>query len=301
MIKIVKQVVNNISVTLKRDNFSLQKKEVLDLLDSSVSRLKNDVVPMLNDLDKEVGMKSIDTKYLSQLTSSYNNFSKSKVKEAEYLNVIKRVIEKVCSSEQALNNLISSGFKATTTDHTITIKEVAIYNLIKKIEYVSIYAIDIFLLIADAADGKEHTHKLIKERIIKDIGVFNLYLSDLNPDTLDKTIKDLNVNPDFQINRMEEAGDSLGEILDLNKQKISGLANSGFIGNPFYHIRKFFADRDQTTYELNKAKKEQYALLITNLRLKQQGNHDPRIEKEIEAYTKKIIKLEKEIEEYVNG
>lgn len=286
----------------KNGGFTIQKKEVLESLDSTTTYLKNDVIPMVKELEKEVGMKTIDTVYLSKLTESYNKFSNGKkIKDNEYLKNLVEILENLVKEETAIVNLINSSFKATTTDHTATVKELGVFNFIKKVEYIGTYTIDICLLIADAANGSSNVHGLIKERILKDIGVYNLYLTEIHPTNFKNMIKKLNTNPDLATEKLEETGDSAKTIMDINNQTIGGIGSSSFVGNPFYHFRKLLADWDHENYELAKAKREQYNLLITNLRLKQQRTNDPKIEKEIEAYTKKIIKLEKEIDGYING
>lgn len=299
----LKQIIAKLNNLYNGDSFNIQKKEVLDMLSKSIERLKSDAIPMLADLERETGFKTVSVKYLETITDSYNKYlhNKSKIPSSKYLSNLHATIDKIIDLEVALTNLVNGSFKATTTELTITIKEAAVYNFIKKIEFISFYCIDLFLLIMDSAEGKYRVHKVIRERILHDIPTFNTYIVELRPERIDKLIVDLTTNSNVNVGRLEEKSDILADVLDLTNTKINGIDSVGFIGNPFYHIRKFFADRDHKYYNLCKAKKDQYNLLVANLRLKQQGETDPKIDNEINYYTKKIMKLEKEIDEYLKS
>lgn len=81
--------------------------------------------------------------------------------------------------------------------------------------------------------------------------------------------------------------------------KIPGKRN--FTGNPIFHIRKWWLDRQFEAYERNKVEKKLLGLKLAELKIVASGEAPPiNIQEQIEYYEEQIQKYDRKIEEFRN-
>jgi len=80
------------------------------------------------------------------------------------------------------------------------------------------------------------------------------------------------------------------------------LPTTNFVGNPIYHFRKFLVDLELKKLESLKDRKRLLELKLAELKQQQAGKpNDPKLQKQIEYYEKKLEQVEHKIDVIVNG
>jgi hypothetical protein len=86
-------------------------------------------------------------------------------------------------------------------------------------------------------------------------------------------------------------GSPIGSVVGEIDPFSLGIVNN-FRGNPIYHIGKMFAERQADRHKLAQEKKSSLELRLLHLKMLNEGNTSPSLEKEIRYITERIEDLE---------
>lgn len=193
----------------------------------------------------------------------------------------------------AINDVVIS--QALTAYKANLLRSVGHYYFITK------FALDLsnFIYVCEAENGsmdlnKEYKlNKKQKEFITKNMWIFArmLALYGDNHDVFKLRLEDIT-----EIMLPKEEVDNVIEVYNSDKLDLFDNLPVGFIGSPIYSIRLIFAQWEATRYRALKDKRRLLELRYLHMKLmKEQGQSDINMEKEIEHLQSRITTMDKEI------
>lgn len=270
---------------------TIKKGDVVDQLNNTILSLNNEVIPTVEDL-------------LSLLENG-NNLSMEKIPELAYLNRdtfkskdIKSFVNSLLTVLKSINSI--SGDLISVTDKEIpdllgkdvvTVKQAYILNILANLTNLTLYTPDVVLYIINLIDNKVNGTPLsfVKFKLIEIRSDLNRYAA------LVALFKDSkNLIP--EINKL-----SKDRLLIDNKDiavinMISGFKSKiplvNFIGNPIYHVKMWFVDKEINKYEVLKEKRKLTELKILELKARQASENNPKLQKAVEYQEEKLAAIE---------
>lgn len=266
--------------------FTMKKSDAYKYLEFTINSIKDDIIPTLNNIK--------DSKNLKQLKNNHfftYIYKQSGISAKDNYQAIERYVEfftKIEKSYSVLKKLIDNHMQEVMTNKSMSVKSAAILRVLTDISSLTMYMPDlcIFVLTDEKdSDLPKITFKRVKENFANFIEIIKTYYK-----TYDKTLKDIEYLPDDNITP-DDAEKNLIQAM-LGRYGADLPSSKGFIGNPIYHIRLWWVDRQIAAYENLKQKKQLLELKVMELKLREQNENDPALRKQIEYYEDKISKME---------
>jgi hypothetical protein len=267
-------------------NHTTKKDDVLEEINNTKQVINDDLLPSLKELLKLVDgdVKIADEAKLKKLFEATGSKEK---KLKRYVSELYSFVEELGTGMTMLENVAKAEMPTILTDKTTTARAGAIMGTMTNISSVTLFIPDIILFILYSVNGE----KILYNRKEKDIllgaysysVIFKEYRGNMKK--LVTSIKHLS---DTVVD------DKLTIMASANDKKFR-LPRNGFSGNPIYHIRLWFVDREITKYESLKDKKELTKLKIADIKARQLDTPNPSLQKQIEYYEDKLSNIEYKI------
>lgn len=204
---------------------------------------------------------------------------------------------------------ISDAVNDVIVSQALTAYKANILRAVAHYDFMTRYALDLsnFLYVMEADESKLELskeyklHAKQKEFIIKNVWIYARMLTvyGMEPEEFKNKLE--------AIQELTLPKENVDEVIDMyNTDKVDLFSNlpAGFIGSPIYSVRMVFATWSANRYKAIKDKKRLLELRYLHLKLmKEQGQSDVNMEKEIEHLASRIQKYDYElskIEEDVN-
>ena len=276
--------------TVRGMNHTVSRDAVLEQLDNNLTAINADVIPGLTSIKAFFKETDADLKDYP-LLSSLDRMAKLKSKDAaDLVSKLIKLYGSFSSSGSLLRSTMLDELPEVLTMNVITARQSALLQVNKDMASMTLYVLDLMLF---ATQNSESSIKMLK---IKE----NAIKANLQPYSsavkayhghVSKIVKDI---PKVASVVMSGDSDKTSMLEGVVKKqgKLIDFATSGFVGNPIYHIRTYFIDREVAKYNVLKDKKKILELKILDLKVKRTGEVDPQLERQIEYYEEKLDKTE---------
>lgn len=266
------------------------KKEQLLKTFNTISELaQDDLLPSLAEIKQVEKTKRVNNSDLVNLVKEILKIRGVKTKSI--FTDLENIFSELNKNKSKIENLISKHTSSVLTNKVLSIKDAAIIKLVDDISSLTMYSIDFIACVL--ADIKNTSFPKIKFKKVKEgIPAFVELIKGYNKD-LEKNLDKIAKLDDSVINK-----DSNKSFVDLKLKNdgVFGIMPSGFINNPFYHIRMWLIDRDIAKLEALKDKKRLIELRIMELKIEEKSGEDGDLSKQIEYYEDKLANIEYKIE-----
>lgn len=270
-----------------------KKEDVLKVTEFGFNNLVDNVIPALNEVIEKTDInKSKEAPFVMNIC----RIAGIKAKDAsDGMVKIKAGLEEIAKERNTFIALVTSELSNVITDKTITAKDTTILRIVNDINAMNSFVLDfIYMLIVDKATTDLPAIKLknIHDDSFSFAEAFKVYA---NP-KFAIMLKDIKEVSTASLDFKEHINDGNESMLNLMLSKTGKTINlpvaKGFINNPIYHVRMWLIDREIEKYESLKDKKRLIELRVMELSLKEKGENDPALKKQIEYYENELSKLE---------
>lgn len=266
---------------------TFKREDVLTTIDNTSSVISDSVIPMLYQLSEAEGSVLKNDKTLEEIRKGCK--FKSKDNKEVVLEMIKRFTN-IQEGLEVFRNTANKFLPTVITDKTITAKQGVILRTAQDINGMSLFVLDLILLIlTDEADSNISKKRLkdIDENVFTFISIFRVYTDDFKKfvANIQKVADDV-IDPAANAELMNVHLAKTGYTMHLPVTK-------GFIGNPIYFVRMWLVERDMKNYAALEDKKKLIELRLLELRMDaQSGGADDKLKKQIAYYEDRVSEIE---------
>ncbi len=274
---------------------TVKKADILEQFDKSTVGLSNEIIPMVEGFSSYV--KNNNNKDLKEI-KELNNFNRASESNSKDIKELFKFILNTLTSMSKLSNDLKSSLDDNLPDliskDIISIKEATLINTVNLYTNIVLYTPDIILYAIGVINKSDNdieqtfTKKKIEE-IRNELANYGKALNSFNSNK--NLVKDINKMTDDRV--LVDGKDS--NILTRLKGFNSKIKLHGFIGNPIYHVKMWFVDRELNAYEVLKEKKKLTELKILELEARKNNENDPKLEKAIAYHENKLEAIEYKI------
>lgn len=275
----------------------LERNEVKEDIRITKKEIDERAIPLFSDASKYF----IRTPFRSKKTEEVNGtFMRALGNSRKYKNMVdaaSQLIPNVSQNLSFIEEQIDAVFAEKIISSTVTYKKAVVLRAVDYIGFVSIYSLNLLTLIyhyenegvdlggyAEIEISKARI-KTIESNVANFARILKVYgVSHSEFQNIYKSLPDVKIDEDF-IN-------AVNELKEENLDKLSVVGVQGFEGNPIYHYRLMFAEWQANRYKLNKEKKKYLELRLMQLKMKNDNEEDPGLDKEIKYLSDRIEKLE---------
>lgn len=250
----------------------------------------------LSNLEK---IESLDLKNISKVRKDnvVNYFNLSGIKSKDLKDALRKgrevnqaIIE---GCKEIIDIIVSDGSKYYMLE-TLTPRESAILIFGQRLVNASRLVTQLILLSVYELQQDEFIYSKKKDDLVKALQSNSIVISSLRRDVVKKQMKKIKNLSDEPIRDESE--------LTIKDKTFNIYGKSEFTGNPIYHMRRWWADREYEDYERNKYEKKLMQLKLAELQMVAQGENPPiNIQEQIEYYEEQVNKYERKIEAYRRG
>lgn len=296
--------------------YSVSREQVLSDFDSSIELLGEQVLGNVEQLNLLVKEKVVDEKALMNV--KFIKLCASTVKQAKgkadkFIEVLFNTCSILIDKDDDIRKGLKNCFKGvSTTDKTINSRELAAIEFVKSLNLFVTFTSDLILYTAFNIRGGIQINKKYEQRMMNSISAYTDVVQELSDNNIVQKVnsfasmKLVNVGAAMDeienndTNTLGRIGESIGSsVLELLKGSgFVSMSRSGFIGNPIYHLRMWWADFQHSRYESLKENKAATEAILLDLRLKKEGTNDPNLDKQIKYYEEKLESMQYKISQY---
>ncbi len=275
----------------------LERNEVKEDIRITKKEIDDKSIPLYSDAAKYF----IRTPFRSKKTEELNNtFMRALGKSREYKNMLdaaNQLMPEVSANLTFLEEQMDSVFAEKIISSAVTYKKAIILRALDYIGFVSIYSLNLLTLVyhyeneGNDLGGYSDIEispvriKTIETNVANFARILKVYgVSHSNFQNIYKSLPDVKLNDEF-IN-------AISELKEKNLDELGIVTAQGFEGNPVYHYRLMFAEWQANRYKLNKEKKKYLELRLMQLKMKNDNEEDPGLDKEVKYLSERIEKLE---------
>ena len=269
------------------------KDDILEEIESTSRVLDSETLPSLNNLIEflETGdIKISDNTMLTKLAKEINFRNDSALRMMLSLRVF---LEEIRDNLPEFRKLAKDDLPQYLTNDGLGVKTGAIFTLSTEFTSTTLFILDLILAIT----YEESTDNLSKSKRQEVLGYINAFAGVHN--ALKGKVKD-KIKGIHKLSNTKVTADNhnfVGKISSKVDVRFE-LPVNNFVGNPFYHVGKWITDLMDSRHEANKDKVKLIELKIHELRMKQNGEKDDNLSKQIDYYENKLSKLEYKIRTY---
>lgn len=293
----------------RRKHSTVKQDDLIKDLSSVCQGLSTSLLPCIENFisnAEESELEKIES--LSLITKDLS--CKSRINALEK---IKEVMESIVNDEYKYKRVISNVFSNVTTDKTITIRELAVMNLIDTFSVFESYSYDLVFDINAGLSSNFEISKMTSTRMLRYIDFYIKIVKELhgkNADKITKIMEDLGTSSVYEIVELPEGMKE--EVLKENNHEdglfssfknflgmdTKPITKSGFIGNPIYHLGMLWVDFQKYRNDKRILAKQATEQILLELKMKRSESYDPKVEKQIEFYSQRLHELEYKIAQY---
>ena len=281
----------------------LKKDILIEDIDTSLKELNQTVVPLVVQFAEQTEYTNLHSAKSKNVQTQFKKFfvSPSGSKKPSMIGEIARVISNVKSNLEIVKENSELLLNGDVIREGLTAKKAVLVRAAEHISFISRFTLDLIEYICEmeleaAKSGKESDLPPVKIRRVESmIQDYAALLSVYCVDPKD-FLKNLEAIPETIIN--DKTAPSLisvyGEkVLD----PFASVTSKNFSGSPIYHIGLMWAEWQSFRYKVAEEKKRMLELRIIELRQRQSGNNDPKLEMEIEYIKNRIEGYERQMQE----
>lgn len=267
----------------------IKQQQLVKTYRAVMSIVSEDVIPTLEEVAKVEKDKRITSSKILDLAIDIIKIKKGTYKD--FIKNLHKFFTTVSGTRDKIESIIIKHSSTVITDKSMSVKDAAIIKLVDDISSMALYTMDLVTcVLADAGDTSfpKIKFKQLKEGLPSFAELYANYSKNFEKNLeaivkLDDTVltRDTNV-------AMVDA--------KLSKSNFTPPSPTGFINNPFYHIRMWLVDRDLRKLELLRDKKKLVELRLMELKLEARSGGDQDLTKQIEYYEEKLSSLEYDIQ-----
>lgn len=276
---------------------AFNRKSLVEGFDGACTTINNEVIPSIDDMvvyTKDNNITMEDVKELGVFTTLSGIKANSPDHLFKSLNI---TMKKMIDKQKDINKFILKTLPDIITKENITVKQLALMEIIDSYNTVCTYTIDLLLytteIIKKSLYGSEMT--MIPNKITEVRSSMSKYAMMINYlyHNVDRVIVDLNKMDSTLVN---PEGKDKGILASISKVK-NFLKPTSFIGNPIYHVRMWLVDFQLYRYDIYADKRKMLQLKIQELESMKNGENNKSINKRIEYYNDKLESVEYKIRE----
>lgn len=284
---------------------AMKKADIVEDISLSIKELSTICKPAYADADgffKSNRLKAGASKDLSD--SFYTEFKPKGGKGATFMNDIYVAIPSLIENAEYIKKEVERQFDADIVAAGATAKQAAVIRAAEYMTFLSRYMVDLLSYVyffeaqevmgASAAEHIEINPVTIK-RVQANIGRFSRLLANY-AQAHDKFSKLFSSTPAVLV-----SGANAGvvtsvypiETLDVGFVQMG----SGFIPNPIYHVRMAIAEWQYRRYRESEEKLASLKLRLLHIKMLQQKQNSPQLEKEISITQSRVDKLSRDLDQ----
>lgn len=272
----------------------VKRNDLENEIDDIYSNIRVNIKPTIDliiALSKKKNIKLSEISFLDKtsLAADFKDVSKLVIK-------INSVLDGILANRDDLEDYVSKIPNSISTTGITTNQALSI-NVIDNLRFFIEMTGDILLYIAEQYNGTDDSAFTVKITRLKKNLLYDYYNILTGYSNFKTVIVDLD---NMVINNNNDMIESVLSEKDVNVVGRTEHLVKGFIGNPIYHIRIWFVNRDIANIKVLEKKREYVELLLAELELKQSNQYDATIEASIDnakalinEYEDKIEKLSK--------
>lgn len=273
----------------------LRKDEVLEDLRITAGELANVVTPAYVDANKYLKSSKFDSPEAQEaIKTFYRNYKADRTNKNIVVEIHDR-LPNLLKNLQFVSDQNDDLLERDILKDGLTAKKAILLRAAEQLSFISRYSVDFlnYLLVVETLkkDGQaERSAPIIEKKLIDNVVNFARLLAVYGKDPEDfaevfETLPEVVVN--------EKTYGALAAAYSADKlDPMETLLMSGFEANPIYHIRLVVAEWQADRYKVYKDKKRMLELRLLQLKMLDDKNPDPKIEREIEYIQNRIEGLE---------
>jgi hypothetical protein len=282
-------------IGLVRNEKSTQKREdISTLLTNTLAAIDSDIIPMMEQqlqFHKDNKTDIDDIKSYTLL----NNMSGRKYKDVNgLLNYILNMFNDVSKNKDKLTKLVND-LPNIITKEELTVRDSSVIIVVDDLSSAVMFTSDLLYIGILDLGGLDTAYPKKKIADIESgIASYSTIIDNYGNGGFSKVIKDIESASNVKVDTNFD-NESIFSVIVGKSGGSPTLPVHGFIGNPIYHIRRWLVDLEIRKYNNLKEKKRLTELKLLSLKSKRDGNVNNALEKQIEYYEDKIIRVEREI------
>ena len=264
--------------------------DLMDKLQENTDTLADLKVKL--DVLRKVNTSKIDKKQLQE-AQTYMNIAGINARDFRSgVLAILETVNNVAEASKRLMDIIGSLDEKKFMMKTLTPKQSAIILYGQRITNATELLKQLTLLVVYTTLDDSFIYKARKNEFISTAKQESLVILQFNRKAIKETVT--------RIKSLSDSAENTNNPTLTDKLfKLPGKNN--FTGNPIFHIRRWWLDKQFETYEKNKAEKKLLELKLAELKIKVNGDDVPlNIQEQIEYYEEQIQKYDRKIEEFRN-
>lgn len=256
----------------------VKKKNLLIEVSRMEESISKDVVPSISAVeefltrDKAELLKNDKDKYKAIVRNTVN---------------IKSIIVEINENLPILKQTIIKYMPDFLAPESISVKYGAILGLVERFESMVVFSLDYLTFLMYNFNDDIYMMKIKDREVRRNIANFNRLALEYKG----KIKTQINEIPNLSDAIVNKESETIIKSLSKKKSKFK-LPYNGFRGNPFYHIGMWLTDGNVDEYEELKDKRRLIELRIIKLKSDRTGEHNPKLEKQIEYFEEKIKRYE---------
>jgi hypothetical protein len=283
-------MINALTNLYKRAFFhTIEKDALLEELEFTGKILEEVVIPTFELMARSV--TNIEKKKELSFLFTYLDIKDNKGQKY-LLEELVKFSKEIRTSVDKLESITQSELPDYVTDKTMTAKTAGIIGTVTNFSSLAIFLQDLSLYLIYLYTDNDMFYKAKEKSIRLLIPTFG-EVYDKYRGNLKNVLKDLNKLSNTEVGNIETF-----KIASSKFDKKFNLPVNGFIGNPIYYVRLWITDLKISRYEYLKDKKKLVELKLMELKMKQNGENSPKLEKQIEYYEEKLSAIEYKISSY---
>lgn len=273
----------------------LRKDEVLEDLRITAGELANVVTPAYVDANKYLKSSKFDSPEAQEaIKTFYRNYKADRTNKNIVVEIHDR-LPNLLKNLQFVSDQNDDLLERDILKDGLTAKKAILLRAAEQLSFISRYSIDLlnYLLVVETlkkGGQAERAAPIIEKKLIDNVVNFGRLLAVYGKDPED-FVEVFDTLPEVVVNEKTYA--ALAAAYSADKlDPMETLLMSGFEANPIYHIRLVVAEWQADRYKVYKDKKRMLELRLLQLKMLDDKNPDPKIEREIEYIQNRIEGLE---------
>lgn len=273
----------------------LRKDEVLEDLRITAGELANVVTPAYVDANKYLKSSKFDSPEAQEaIKTFYRNYKADRTNKNIVVEIHDR-LPNLLKNLQFVSDQNDDLLERDILKDGLTAKKAILLRAAEQLSFISRYSIDLlnYLLVVETlkkGGQAERAAPIIEKKLIDNVVNFGRLLAVYGKDPED-FVEVFDTLPEVVVNEKTYA--ALAAAYSADKlDPMETLLMSGFEANPIYHIRLVVAEWQADRYKVYKDKKRMLELRLLQLKMLDDKNPDPKIEREIEYIQNRIEGIE---------
>jgi len=283
------QAIKNFAVA--GSNKAISNEDVMSGANAVFTAVGKDIIPTLKVILKSKEyFKSDKIGIVSNLGQSLELRSD---KPEDVIKALLSFFKDVSSEESNFSKLIETQVSDKLFFKLATAQELAIMKTISDLSSITLFTLDLlyYIILDNDTDYPKYKVAYLKESATTFRSLVKPYIKDF-PKVVDNLYKVSKNNIKY-----DAAPSLMDKLLSKSGRMVALPVLNGFINNPIYHVRVWLVDREVAKYEALKEKKKLIELKLLDLKMRNSGKHDAKLQKQIKYYEDKISGMEYDIKE----